>query len=241
MRVLVVDDEPVARARLVRILARLIDVEVAGEAGDGAEALRMAKELAPDVMLLDIDMPGLDGLAVAQDPQAPPIVFTTAHAEHALEAFEADAYDYLVKPVSRERLARALEKVRRRRAAAALPPPLSGEAIWRLVVHDGSVKRFVDAREVESFLADQKYVAFRWREHEILVRESLDQLESRLGSCGFLRVHRGALVRRDAVDAFDGGSVILRSGASVPVSRRAMAHVRAALGLAPGDDGPAHR
>ncbi len=239
MRVLIVDDEPVARSRLVRMLGRLSDVEVVAEAANGQDALRLARELSPDVMLLDIDMPGLDGLAVAETPDVPPVVFTTAHEEHALAAFEADAYDYLLKPVSRERLERALAKVKRQRAAEPLPPPADESETWRLVVTDGSLKRFVDAREVECFMADQKYVAFRWRDHELLVRESLDALGERLAPHGFLRANRGALVRRDAVDAFDaadGGTVLLRSGASVPVSRRAAPMVRAALGVAGRDE-----
>lgn len=228
MRILIVDDEPIARSRLVRLLARVDGVEVCGEAANGIEALRLAKELLPDAMLLDVDMPGMDGLAVAEDPDAPPVIFTTAHPQHALEAFEANAYDYLLKPVSLERLERALDKVRARGA------PLSSDEPYRLVVSEGSIRRFVDAREVSCFVADQKYVAFRWQGAELLLRESLDALEARLAPYGFLRVNRGAIVRRDAVaawDASEGGSVVLEDGERVPVSRRAAPAVRAALGL----------
>lgn len=196
MRVLVVDDEPVARRRLARMLAQIEGVEIAGEAANGREALRLAEELAPDLMLLDIDMPGLDGLAVAEDPAAPPIIFTTAHKEYALEAFEADAYDYLLKPIPRERLERAIQKVRTRLSAALLPPPVCESDAWRLVITDGALKRFVDAREVECFFAEQKYVSFRWRDRELLIRESLDALADRLAAYQFLRVNRGAIVRR---------------------------------------------
>lgn len=226
MRLLLVDDEPIARARLRRLAARLGGVEVVGEAASGAEALRFARELAPDALLLDIDMPGLDGLGVAEALEGPAVIFTTAHPQHALEAFEVGAHDYLLKPVSLERLARALEKVRARRGA--------GEEPWRLVVGDGSLRRFVDAREVSCFVADQKYVVFRHEDRELLLRESLDALEGRLAPYGFLRVSRGALVRRDAVDAWDtadGGTVVLADGTRVPVSRRAAPAVRAALGL----------
>ncbi|MBX3273427.1 MAG: response regulator transcription factor [Sandaracinaceae bacterium] len=226
MRLLLVDDEPIARARLRRLAARLGGVEVVGEAASGAEALRLARELAPDALLLDIDMPGLDGLGVAEALEGPAVIFTTAHPQHALEAFEVGAHDYLLKPVSLERLARALEKVRARRGA--------GEEPWRLVVGDGSLRRFVDAREVSCFVADQKYVVFRHEDRELLLRESLDALEGRLAPYGFLRVSRGALVRRDAVDAWDtadGGTVVLADGTRVPVSRRAAPAVRAALGL----------
>ncbi len=235
MRVLVVDDESLARARLIRMLARIDGVEVVGEAESGHEALRMADELAPDLMLLDIDMPGgLDGLGVAEHPGLPPIVFTTAHAQYALEAFEADAHDYLLKPVSKERLARAIEKVRARAAVAPAEALEAGDEPWRLVVTDGTMRVFVDAREVSCFLADSKYVVFRWRGRELLLRESLDALEARLAPLGVLRPHRGALVRKDAVVAFDaaeGGTLVLADDQRVPVSRRALAAVREALGI----------
>ena len=230
MRILIVDDEPIARARLRRLIAKIEGVEVLGEAANGTEALRLAKDLAPDLMLLDVDMPGMDGLAVAEDESAPPIVFTTAHPQHALEAFDAGAHDYLLKPVSLERLERAIARVRVR---AGGPEPVPDEP-WRLVVSDGSLRHFVDAREVSCFVADQKYVVFRIGERELLLRESLDALETRLAPFGFLRANRGALVRRDAVqawDAADGGSVVLSDGSRVPVSRRAAGGLRAALGL----------
>jgi len=227
MRVLVVDDEPIARARIIRVLGRMQDVELAGEAENGTRALALAKKLSPDVLLLDIDMPGLDGLAVAETPGIPPVIFTTAHKQHAIDAFEADAYDYLLKPISEERLSRALDKVR----ARASKPPVDP---WRLVVIDGTMKRFVDARSVECFTSDQKYVVFEVDGAELMTRESLDALESRLAPLGFLRANRGALVRRDAIEAYDaadGGTLVLSGGARVSVSRRATASIQAALGL----------
>jgi len=227
MRVLVVDDEHIARARIIRVLGRMHDVEVAGEAENGTEALALAKKLSPDVLLLDIDMPGLDGLAVAEAPGIPPVIFTTAHKQHAIDAFEADAYDYLLKPISEERLSRALDKVRERASRPPADP-------WRLVVIEGSMKRFVDAREVECFTSDQKYVVFEVDGAELMTRESLDTLESRLAPLGFLRANRGALVRRDAIEAYDaadGGTLVLSGGARVSVSRRAAASIQAALGL----------
>jgi len=121
MRILVVDDEELARGRLVRMLAAIPDMKVVGEAGDGVSALAQIEALRPDLVLLDVEMPGLDGLAVAERPDMPPIVFTTAHSRFAVDAFEADAYDFLLKPVSRDRLLRAIEKVRARRLAAVGP------------------------------------------------------------------------------------------------------------------------
>jgi DNA-binding LytR/AlgR family response regulator len=227
--VLVVDDEPLARARLVRMLARIEGVELAGEAEDGEQALERAAALAPDVILLDIDMPGLDGLAVAETEGLPPIVFTTGHPGYAVDAFDVEAADYLLKPITEERLERALRKVEARRSA-----PAAASEPWRLVVADGSLRVFVDAREVTCFSADQKYVAFRWRERELLLRESLDALALRLAPYGFLRANRAALVRRDAVVAFDGadgGTLVLSDDQRIPVSRRALASVREALGV----------
>ncbi len=226
MKILVVDDEPIARARLIRLIEKIEGAEVAGEAGSGAEALSLARELGPDVLLLDIDMPGMDGLAVAEDPSIPAVIFTTAHKDYALEAFELNATDYLLKPVSKERLERALSRVRERAASTEEP--------WRLVVTEGSIKRFIDAREVDCFTADQKYVVVRVEGAELLLRESLDALEERLAPLGFVRAHRGALVRRGAIKAYDateGGTLILASGERIPVSRRAAARVRAALGI----------
>ncbi|MCA9607308.1 MAG: response regulator transcription factor [Myxococcales bacterium] len=227
MRVLVVDDEPVARARIVRLLARIEDVEVVGEASNGQEALRLAADLEPDVMLLDVEMPGVDGLAVAETPGVPPVVFTTAHREHAVHAFDAHAVDYLLKPIQEERLVRALDRVRERASRLPAEP-------WRLVVTDGTLKRFVDARRVDCFTSDQKYVVFRLDGEELVTRDSLDGLEARLGPLGFLRASRGALVRRDAITAYDvasGGTLVLESGERVPVSRRAAPVIRAALGI----------
>ena len=117
MRVLVVDDEPLARSRLVRMLERLPGASPVGEAGSGREALECIEALAPDLVLLDVRMPGLDGLEVARAAEGTAIVFTTAHDEYAVEAFELSAVDYLMKPVSPERLAQAVERARSREGA----------------------------------------------------------------------------------------------------------------------------
>ncbi len=120
MRVLVVDDEPLARDRLVRMLGTIADAEAVGEAASGREAIEKIAELAPDCVLLDIHMPGVDGLEVARNAGVP-VVFTTAHDSYAVDAFELSAVDYLLKPVRKERLQRALEKARR--GSVATPAP----------------------------------------------------------------------------------------------------------------------
>lgn len=234
MKILLVDDEPVARQRLERALLSLEEGHEIRHAGNAREALAALGAEPPDVVLLDIEMPGVDGLTLAALPTLPPVVLVTAHADRALAAFEAGAVDYLVKPVSRDRLVQALARVR-----ARAPQPtkaVSEQPPWRLTVVDGTLRRFVDAREVACFHAEEKYVRFEASGREHLVRESLDALEARLAPLGFVRVHRGALVRVAAVEAFDqggGGALVLVTGERVPVSRRALATVRAALGLDP--------
>lgn len=234
MKILLVDDEPVARQRLERALGQLDADHEIRHAGNAREALAAIGAEPPDLVLLDIEMPGVDGLSLAALPTLPPIVLVTAHADRALAAFEVGAIDYLVKPVSRERLAQALERVAARTSQVTAAP--SEATPWRLTVVDGSLRRFVDAREVACFVAEQKYVRFSVGGREHLVRESLDALVARLAPLGFVRAHRGALVRIGAVEAFDqsgGGTLHLTTGEHVPVSRRALGAVREALGLEP--------
>lgn len=219
MRVLVVDDEPLARTRIVRLLADVEDAEVVGEAGDGVEAKELIEALGPDVVLLDIDMPELDGMALAESTELPPVIFTTAHAEHAVRAFGVDAVDYLLKPIAKERLMEALERVRR------LPvPPIQLQARF------GDTVRIVDARAVARFTAKDKYTAFEIDDEELYLDESLNTLGERLARAGFLRVHRSELVnmrRAVALHTRKSGLVLeLDDGAEVSVSRRAAAGVR---------------
>lgn len=231
MRVVVVDDEPLARRRLIRMV-RDLGADVVGEAGDGREALTVIRAVGPDLVLLDIRMPELDGLALAAMSDLPPIVFTTAHADHAVEAFALAATDYLLKPVRRERLAEALARAgdpeRSRRVVAQL-----GGA--RLVVRTGAVSRLFDARRVARIRATDKVSVFVVDGVEHVLDESLVELEDRLREVGFLRVHRGELVNLDRVVALhrgEGGFVLeLDDGERVPVSRRRVAEVEAKLGL----------
>jgi two-component system LytT family response regulator len=241
--VLVVDDEPLARARLLRMLAGIEGVEPVGEAASGREALEQIAALAPDCVLLDVRMPGLSGLEVARTTGVP-VVFTTAHDEHAVEAFEVAAVDYLLKPVRRERLERALEKVRR--GAHADPTRIgallehlaargSATPLERVSARRGGAVHVFDPTEIARFSAAGGYTSFRREGHEFLLDESLSQLEERLAPLGFLRVHRAELVRLDAVRALrsEHGSteVELSDGQRVPVSRRLVGELRRRLGL----------
>jgi two-component system LytT family response regulator len=243
LRALVVDDEPVARRRLQRMLARLGDVDAVGEAGDGAEALAAINALSPDVVFLDVRMPGMDGLAVATgDHPLPPIVFVTAFDQHAVDAFEAGAVDYLLKPVREERLRRALDRVRARLAAdetrdlrplleslstAARPP--------RIAARQGATTRLFDPREIARIQALDKYASFQLDGARYLLDESLTALEQRLARWGFLLVHRSELVNLARVKALRdtgrGWLVELADGQRAPVSRRRLVMLRRELGL----------
>jgi DNA-binding LytR/AlgR family response regulator len=229
VKILVVDDERLARARLIRMLASIPGTSVVGEAANGADALRAIAELEPEVLLLDVEMPGLDGLGLAERPGMPPIIFTTAHAKFAADAFDLDAVDYLVKPVRQDRLERALERVRRRGQTGGPSP------IHQIAVHGPGAVRFFDARRVTAFRALDKYTEFTADGEQHLIRESLEALAGRLADLDFVRVHRSALVRRDAVVelATEGSSLFVRlnDGTSVEVSRRQAAELRKRLGL----------
>lgn len=202
LRVLLVDDEPLARLRLRGLVEAIDDPRcaIAGEAGDAAEAAAcLAADPAVDLLLLDIALPGASGLTLARrllaQPQPPSVVFVTAHAEHALAAFDLEAVDYLTKPVSRDRLQAALRRVAQRRLpAGAAPAP----EVPVLVVSDrGRVLR-LPVSEVLYLKAELKYVTLRTAERSYVLDDALSDLEQRLGE-GFLRVHRNALVARAAV------------------------------------------
>jgi DNA-binding LytR/AlgR family response regulator len=235
-RVLVVDDEALARSRLIRLLQDIPDIEVVGEAEDGRSALAAIDRLAPDVVFLDICMPGLDGMALAQSWMLlPPIVFCTGYDEHAVAAFEVNAVDFLLKPVRPHRLAVAVERVRSRCAGsgAAALRAVSETVSPRIVSNTRGEIRFFDAREVTRFWAAEKYTLFRCDGAEQLTEESLTSLEQRLESFGFLRIHRGELIRISAVRTFrelDGyAEVLLSDDQRARVSRRSISVVKARL------------
>lgn len=259
MRILIVDDEPAARRRLVRMAGEL-GVEVVGEAANGVEALKLARERSPDLLLLDISMPEVDGFDVAlhlPEPR-PVVVFQTAHGEHALRAFDHEALDYVVKPVTRERLAQALARVDRYLAGIRSPessagrkPPeaMSPEMVsklraalgsgaqprGRLLVRCGRGHRLVPVEEISRFVAREGLVYAHTGEGRHLTDYTLAELEERTAG-GFLRVHRSALVNLDAVEGIvpngDGSATLtLRDGKAVRVSRRRAPEIKEALGL----------
>jgi two-component system, LytTR family, response regulator AlgR len=230
MKVLIADDEPLARVRLRRLLEGCEPWQCVGEAGDAETTLEACSRLAPDAVLLDIALPGPDGLAVARALRsrtpAPAVIFVTAHSEHALGAFDLGAAHYLLKPITRERLVEALGRVSAVRGA---PTPAPGPGAHVRVLLRGKV-HWVPVSEVRYFEADQKYVTAHAAEREYLIEESLVRLEARLGT-EFARVHRKLLVNLAYVSALERGAagrlqILLADGRRLPVSRRCTGVVR---------------
>lgn len=235
LSVLIVDDEALARLRLRTLLGAVTQpaLVVAGEAGSAEQAMALLRREPVDLLLLDVRMPGRGGLALAaalhELPRRPAVVFVSAHGEHALEAFDVEAVDYLTKPVRLERLQAALERVAARRA----PPPAAGPV---LVVSERGRLRRVPLAELLYLRAEAKAVLLRTLSETIWLDETLAELEQRLGP-GFLRIHRNAIVARAAVRALEprdddeGWAVRIAPGDEwLAVSRRQLAAVREALG-----------
>ncbi|KQV83042.1 LytTR family DNA-binding domain-containing protein [Rhizobacter sp. Root1221] len=208
LRVLVVDDETLARLRLRSLVAECSSpaAQVVGEAANAQEAVAWLAADRCDLVLLDIHMPGLDGMGLARylrsQADAPAIVFVTAHAEHALQAFELDAVDYLTKPVRRDRLQAALQRVAQRGRPAAQAAAAPGDSELMLIVNDLGRRVRVPVSDVLYLKAELKYVTLRTATHTHVLDDSLTDLEQRLGP-RFLRVHRNALVARRAMQALE--------------------------------------
>ena len=241
LRALIVDDEPLARERLRRLLAAEPDVEIAGECRDGAEALAAIGDATADVVFLDIQMPEMDGFEVlsALDPaNLPAIVFVTAYDQYALRAFEFHALDYLLKPLDGRRLRETLLRARERLAARD-----SGEAsrrvlgllaevqqhrryLQRFAIRSAGRVAFVPVRDVEAIEADGNYMRVHVDAgHHHLIRDTMDELAGRLDPQRFLRVHRSWIVAVDQIHElhtwFHGGHVlVLKRGRRVPVGRK---------------------
>jgi two-component system response regulator AlgR len=239
MRVLIVDDEPLARERLAALLRELDDVTLVGEAGDGRAAVEAVERWQPEVVLLDIRMPVMDGLEAARHlarfTTPPAIVFCTAYDEHALAAFEASAIDYLVKPVRLERLRTALERARRFGAGAlsqleAVPgEPRRARSHLCARVRGNLV--LVPVADIDYLLAEDKYIVVHHRKGEVLIEEPLKSLESEFGE-RFVRIHRNCLIARDRlaglVRGADGGVYATLEGCAVrlEISRRNLPALR---------------
>ena len=233
MRVLIVDDEAPARAKLRRMLAASADVDVVGEAAGGAEAITLATALAPDVLFVDVQMPEVDGFDVAASvpDDGPALVFVTAYDRYALQAFDARATDYLLKPVEPERLARTLERLRRRAGAA---PRERGAPPECLLIPDRGRTHVVRRAEIDWLEAADNYVTVHAGNRALLMRRTLAGLLDDLGP-DFVRCHRSAAVplrRIASVRPRDKGdaTLVLDNGAEVACSRQYRADVVRRLG-----------
>ena len=249
VRVLIADDEPRARQFMEKLLGEHDEIEVAGSARGGVEALNLCHRLKPDVVFLDIHMPDLSGLEVARQlvRSGPPVVvFVTAYDRYAVEAFEVAALDYVLKPLKRERLAdtvrRAVAEVRGGRGAAeraleaALDDPelvKRAAVLKRLPVRHRREIRLLDLDQVPLIFSRDRLVLARSGGHEYLVDYTLQDLETRLPEGRFVRAHRAALVNLDAIESYGGedGVLVLRlkDGTRVEASERRAAEVRRRL------------
>ncbi len=245
MRLLLVDDEAPARAVLREMLAVHPDVTVAGEATNGFEAVRLAGELAPDLVLLDIQMPKLDGFEVLEllGERAPAVVFCTAHDEHALRAFEVHAVDYLLKPIDPERLAEALSRARDRLARGAgpvaSPERLADEArgsglVERILIREEGHVHVLPVARVDFVEARDDYLVFHCGKTTFRKQQTLGDLEKRLDPRAFVRIHRSFVLNLDrlvGLDLYAKDSWIARlaDGTKLPVSRAGHDRLRGAL------------
>jgi two-component system LytT family response regulator len=223
MKALVVDDEPLARRELRRLLGAFPTVQVIGEAANIDEARARIEELSPDVVFLDIQMPGGTGFDVlAQLERVPRIVFTTAFDQYAVKAFDVNALDYLLKPIEPERLAATLLKIQAAAASGATAPdgPLE-----QLFIRDGPRCWFVPLREVSVFCAEGNFVRLFWGKERPLLSRSLAALEQKLDARRFFRANRAQIINLDFIQQVETGEggrlhVQLRNGPEIEISRR---------------------
>jgi two-component system response regulator AlgR len=237
LKTLLVDDEPLAIERLQILCARVPDLNLVGTAADGAAALRLVEALQPDLLLLDIAMPGLDGMSVARaleklDP-VPSVIFVTAFDQYAVAAFDVAAVDYLLKPVAQDRLEKAVARVRAHRAA---PPEVQAEAFthefW--VPHRAEMIR-IAAREIDLIEAERDYMRLHVGPRSYLLHQTITELARRLDPSAFVRLHRSTIVRRDRITGFkhDGMGVWtaqLTDGKELRIGRTYLADARAMAG-----------
>jgi two-component system, LytTR family, response regulator len=243
IRAIIVDDEPLARRGVRQLLGSHRDVEVVAEARNGREAIRAIRELRPDLLFLDVQMPELDGFDVLREIGVsfmPAIIFVTAHDEFAVRAFDAHALDYLVKPLEEARFAEALGRMRERilsmkavdvsrKLTALLAMREQERTKQRILVPTAAGELVLDADEIDWIEADDYYAAVHARRGRHLIRESLTSLEQRLDGSRFVRAHRSAIVNvdriREVTTEHGETLLVLTDGRRVPVSRRRRAVV----------------
>ncbi len=248
IRALIVDDEPFARERVRRLLGREADIGIIGEAGDGFQAVEMIRSARPDLLFLDVQMPGRDGFAVLENLQpeeTPIVVFLTAYDRYAVRAFEAAALDYILKPFDEERFAKALARARAALAQISsaqnqgdsrlLPGEVETEAsselgagqkyLERIIIRSGGRVFFRRADEIDWIEAEGNYVRLHSGESAFLMRETIGNLEAKLDPAKFSRVHRSAIVQigkiREASATLSGSYKLrMENGEQIVMSRR---------------------
>ena len=237
MKVLIVDDEAPARDRLIHMVSSIDTMETSGEASNGLEAVRMVQDSHPDVVLMDIRMPGMDGLEAARHlsemDEPPAIIFTTAYSEHALEAYDANAVDYLVKPIRQEKLEKSLAKARKLTKAqiAALNMETNTTGRSHICARIRGNLELIPVDEIVYFQADQKYITVRHVGGEVLIEDALKNFEIEFED-RLIRIHRNALVSTNYITGMekniDGRFVVTFKDVDdkLEISRRHVAEVR---------------
>lgn len=234
LRLLIIDDEELARARARRLLSHIEGVDIIGEADSGLKGLALIEELSPDAVLLDIEMPDLDGLRLHSALDDPPaVIYSTAYDSHAIRAFELDATDYLLKPYSAERLRKAIEKVRRQHSISACEKPTPQPA--RISVDDGAGAAFINTADILMARIEEGVVFILTCDGEkYSCQGTLQDLEGLLPHQEFIRINRQAIVALSAIRKYtanEDGSLALElsSGAMETVSRRRAFHLKEML------------
>ena len=226
MRAMIVDDEPLARRELGRLLAEYAWIEIVGEAANVDEAAALVDRLLPELLFLDIQMPGSSGFDLLERLEhLPRVVFTTAYDKHAVRAFEVNALDYLLKPIEPERLAAAVARAQGAVASAPAASATSGGVLDRLFLRDGDRCWFVPLREVKLFTAEGNYVRLSWDKIHPLLGRPLSSLEPRLDPKRFFRANRQQIINLEYIESVELGvngrlHVELRGGPEVQISRR---------------------
>lgn len=246
LRTIIVDDEPLAVERLQILCAAEPCIDLVGTAGDGAAALRLAESLPPDLMLLDIGMPKMDGISVARAmalmERKPAIIFVTAYDNFAVEAFDLDVVDYMLKPVSADRLNRAIARAQQQREDPAEASPadfrpedaaaMFASEFW--VSHRSELIR-IAALDIDRIEAERDYMRLHTGGRSYLLHQTISTLEQRLDPARFQRIHRSHIVRRDLIAGLrhEGGGVwhaLLRGGDSMRIGRKYLADVKKLAG-----------
>ena len=236
LRTLIVDDEPLAVERMQVICCKMDDLNVVGTASDGAQALRLVEALAPDLILLDMTMPEVDGLSVARElarkDRHPAVVFVTAHDNYAVEAFDLDAVDYVLKPVKPERLERAIKRALARREGGTRAESQWLDELW--IPHKSELLR-IDTAEVRQIDAERDYVRLHVGDRSYLLLQTIAGLEQRLDPAKFIRIHRSTILHRDGItglrhDGLGVWSVELENGEALRIGRTYLPKVKAMAG-----------